>query len=432
MHPPDKYNAKRNLSAIVDFSNNINSNLNLDFALSNLLLTCFGKLTITKGVIALFDQNDILKIYLGKGIKEEELKLFYEKHRNDISENVFNDFIDNSKIKLVEKIISSDSVLGYLFLREKLDKSIFSDEDKEFISTVLKIGSTTIRNSQSFESLTELNKMLDSKINQLNSIFDLGKEFSGILEMKRVSKLLVYSISAQMLISKYAIVIYKENSTEILESKYENSKLNAIMDSKEIDNITSPVIISGETSFCNECVNLGIALIVPMMIKSEKKGLLFLGNRITKQEYSKSDIEYISSIASFAIISIENARLFNETIEKQKLEKDLETARNIQQNLLPKRFPRSDIFEISAVNKTAKQVGGDYYDVVKLDDKNTLIAIADVSGKGVQAALLMANVQAFLKSICKQNIALDKASNIMNDLVSENTIMGSFITFFWG
>ncbi len=77
-------------------------------------------------------------------------------------------------------------------------------------------------------------------------------------------------------------------------------------------------------------------------------------------------------------------------------------------------------------------VGGDYYDVVKLDNDKLLIAIADVSGKGVPAALLMANLQAFLKSICKQNLPLSEATNLMNDLVAENTTMGSFITFFWG
>jgi sigma-B regulation protein RsbU (phosphoserine phosphatase) len=149
-----------------------------------------------------------------------------------------------------------------------------------------------------------------------------------------------------------------------------------------------------------------------MKLKNEKKGLIFLGNRITKQEYSKSDIEYISSISSFAIISIENARLIKEEIEKQKIEKDLEIARNIQQNLLPKKFPYSKEYQIAAINKTAKRVGGDYYDIVKLDEKRLLIAIADVSGKGIQASLLMANLQAFLKSIYKQNYTLEEASNI--------------------
>jgi sigma-B regulation protein RsbU (phosphoserine phosphatase) len=135
---------------------------------------------------------------------------------------------------------------------------------------------------------------------------------------------------------------------------------------------------------------------------------------------------------SFAIISIENSRLFEETIEKQKMEKDLELARSIQQNLLPSKLPKSGHYQIAAINKTAKLVGGDYYDFVKLDENRLLIAIADVSGKGIQASLLMANLQAFLKSIYKQNYKLEEASNFLNDLVSENTTNGSFITFFWG
>lgn len=428
----DNNNALQNLSAIVDFSNNINSNLKLEFALNNLLLTCFGKLKITKGIIALFDEDGNLNISLAKGVTEEKLKIFPKLDLDNSNEHSFEEFVKECKIGIIEEIVSSDQLLGYLLLGEKFTKEEFDKQDKQFISTILSIGSTTIRNSQNFEQLSSLNKVLDSKINQLNSIFDLGKEFSSILELERVSKLLVYSVSAQMLISKYAIVIFSDAEKVILDSKYDHDLLTSLLNSQEIDEIQSPKKVDAENKFCKKCSELGVALIVPMMIKNEKKGLIFLGLRITKQEYSQSDIEYISSIASFAIISIENARLFNETLEKQKLEKDLETARNIQQNLLPNKIPISDTFEVAAINLTAKMVGGDFYDVVKLDDNRLLVAIADVSGKGIQASLLMANLQAFLKSIYKQNYKLQEASNFLNDLVSENTTNGSFITFFWG
>jgi len=432
MQSPDNHNARRNLSAIVDFSNNINSNLNLEFACNNLLLTCFGKLLVTKGIIALFDENGKIKICLSKGINPDKINSFPEFDIKDENFELIEEFSSEFGFGLVERIVSSDQLLGYILLGDKLNKEGFTNDDREFFSTILKIGSTTIRNALSFDSLTRLNKMLDSKINQLNSIFDLGKEFSGILEIKRVSKLLVYAVSAQMLISKYAIVIYDSSGFDILESKYDNNILKRIIESDEIKTIDQPIIANDQNEFCRDCKKFGIALIVPMTIKSEKKGIIFLGNRITKQIYSKSDIEYISSIASFAIISIENARLFKEALEKQKLEKDLEIARNIQNNLLPKEIPQSDIYKISAINRTARKVGGDFYDVVKLDDKRILLAIADVSGKGIQASLLMANLQAFLKSIYKQNYTLQEASNFLNDLVSENTTNGSFITFFWG
>lgn len=432
MQLPDNNTALRNLSAIVDFSNNINSNLNLEFALNNLLLTCFGKLTITRGLVALYDNNDELRITLSKGVKSEKIEHFPKNNRDDDFLTYFKNYNDDNYFGIIEEITSSGQLLGYLILGRKISNTDFSPEDKQFISTILKIGSTTIYNAQSFAKLNTLNKALDSKINQLNSIFDLGKEFSSILEIERVSKLLVYAVSAQMLISKYAIVIFESNETIILESKYEDEKLKTILECPEISEINEPRILDKNDIFCNKCTDLGIALIVPMKLKNEKKGLIFLGNRITKQEYSKSDIEYISSISSFAIISIENARLIKEEIEKQKIEKDLEIARNIQRNLLPKKFPYSKEYQIAAINKTAKRVGGDYYDVVKLDEKRLLIAIADVSGKGIQASLLMANLQAFLKSIYKQNYTLEEASNFLNDLVSENTTNGSFITFFWG
>jgi sigma-B regulation protein RsbU (phosphoserine phosphatase) len=149
-------------------------------------------------------------------------------------------------------------------------------------------------------------------------------------------------------------------------------------------------------------------------------------------EYKDADIEFIYSVASLAIISLENRRLFIEALEKQKLEEELDLAREIQRNLLPQSIPVYKNFEIAAMNLSSKQVGGDYYDVIAIDENSCYIAIADVSGKGVPAALLMANIQAFLQVICRQNIPIAEATGLINDLISQNTSDGRFITFFWG
>jgi sigma-B regulation protein RsbU (phosphoserine phosphatase) len=169
-----------------------------------------------------------------------------------------------------------------------------------------------------------------------------------------------------------------------------------------------------------------------MQIQGKTKGLIMLGKRINNVDYNSSDIEFIFSIGSLAIISLENKRLFKEAIEKQKYEEELEIARDIQRNLLPGSFPELKSFDITGVNISSKQVGGDYYDIIKLDSNNYCIAIGDVSGKGVPAALLMANLQAFLKTTCKHGMKLDEATTLINDLISENTTDGRFITFFWG
>lgn len=103
-----------------------------------------------------------------------------------------------------------------------------------------------------------------------------------------------------------------------------------------------------------------------------------------------------------------------------------------KKNLFPQIIPVHKNFEIAAMSITSQQVGGDYYDIIKLDNENYCLAIADVSGKGVPASLLMANLQAFLQVICRQNVPLTDATGLLNNLISENTADGRFITFFWG
>ncbi len=430
MQAPDDNIALRNLSALVDFANNINSNLNLDFALNNLILTCFGKLHTTKGIIALYE-NDKLVPKLSKGFTPDQANELLNISNNSF-DSEFNSFCANNKIAITEEIISSNQSMGFVLLGEKFSKQPYSNEDIQFLSTIVKLGSTVIKNIQNFEKLNLSNKQLDSKINQLNSLFDLGKEFGSIIEIDRISKLIVFSITAQMLVSKYAIVLINKKEVNILDSKFDNSILNQLLLECSCEDIKLPVVVDEKLDKYRKLKNIGVEVFIPMIIKNETKGIIFLGRRISNKNYSTSDLEYLFSVAGLAIISIENSTLFLETLEKQKIEKDLEIARNIQQNLLPNKLPKSDKFEISALNKTAKMVGGDFYDVVKLTEDKLLIAIADVSGKGIQASLLMANLQAFLKSIYKQNYKLNEASNFLNDLVSENTTNGSFITFFWG
>jgi len=425
--------ASRNLSALVDFSNLVNSSLDLNFALNNILLTCFGKFQTTKGIIALADDFNFLNISLSKGIAPSILEKFPSVKLTEYKDDpIFKSFIKENKFVLVKEIDFSDGPKGIIILGAKLIKQPYDKPDMDFLQTILNIGATAIENSINFEKLKGVNRNLDSKVNQLSSLFDLSKEFSGILDVSMVTKLLVFSIIGQLFVSKYAVVTCEENEFSILVNKFPDDKLKAALGNCNTGNFHSSMNEEQIKKELNEIGSLGVKLIIPMKIKNKTKGLILLAGRQNNLPFSQSDIEYASSVGGLAIISIENSRLFKETIEKQKLEKDLELATNIQKNLLPTRIPELPNFEISAYNETARHVGGDYYDVVQLPGNRLLFAIGDVSGKGVQAALLMANLQAFLQAISKQNILLPDASNLINDLVSDNTTDGSFITFFWG
>lgn len=423
----------RNLSALVDFGNLINSSLQTDFILNNLLLTSFSKFHITKGLVVVVNDGE-LNYVVAKGLPKNVIDDFPNIHEKDYQISVeLDEYLLKHKLVHSQEIHSANKLIGVIFLGERLSGEKYSSEDSKFLQTFLNISATALENSLSINKLKVANNNLDTKVHQLSALFDLSKEFSGILEIPLISKLLGFSIIGQLLVSKYAVVIFNENESEILESKFNSELFKKKIALLDIDEIQKPILCDGEieTQY-SPLFAMDIELIVPMQIKQKTKGLILLGHRNTGQKYSKSDIEFVASIGSLAIISIENSLLFKEAIEKQKLEKDLEIAKKIQRNLLPSKLPKMKNFEIAAFNSAAKQVGGDYYDAIKLGDGKVLLAIADVSGKGVQAALLMANLQAFLQSISKQNKELVDASNLLNDLVSENTSDGRFITFFWG
>jgi len=429
----DTLKIKRNLTALAEFSRIINSSFDLDFILNNVLLTCMGKFLATKGAIALNIEN-VYTLKASKGIPERILNTFPKisiEEKLDSHEG-FAGFMKEGGLSIAEEMLLSTNTLGILCLGEKLNKAPYTEDDIEFLKTILNISATAIRNTIVVDELSKVNRVLDSRVHRLNSLFDLSKEFGLFSESTRVAKLLIYSVIGQFLVSKFAVIIIDKDDIRLLESKYEEEEINKALSAADIKKISEPLFKNQIKSGFEQLAKLKVELVVPMQLQGETKGLILLGKRINNQDYTDDDVEFIYSVGSLAIISLENRRLFKEALEKQKMEEELEIARDIQKNLLPHSIPEFSNFDIAAVTLSSKQVGGDYYDIITLDQNTFCLAIGDVSGKGVPAALLVANLQAFLKTTCKQGMKLDEATGLINDLISENTTDGKFITFFWG
>lgn len=431
MNDSEDLKARRNLKALVELSRVVNSSLDLDFILNNLLLTCLGKFLATKGFIAL-NTHGSLQLKAQKGIADEQLANFPEiKDKSELQSDKFKNYLASLNISSFDEICSSQECLGIIALGEKLNKTSYSEDDLDFLHTITNIAATAIQNSLMLTELKKTNRILDSRISRLNSLFELSKEFGLFSESTKVARLLVYSIIGQFLVQKFAVVSFEGKNLKILESKFPQEELSNALKNYNTKLITNSISKQDIETAYSPLQKIGIELIIPMQLQGETKGLILLGKRANESEYSEADIEYIYSVGSLAIVSIENQRLFKEALEKQKIEEDLEIAHDIQRNLLPHKIPRFKNFDVVANTVFSKQVGGDYYDVIILDENNFSIAIADVSGKGVSAALMMASLQAFLKTICKHGMKIDDATGLINDLIEENTTDGKFITFFW-
>lgn len=148
--------------------------------------------------------------------------------------------------------------------------------------------------------------------------------------------------------------------------------------------------------------------------------------------YTNDDIEILMLLSSQVAIIIEKVMLHEQLIEKQRLETQLEVARQVQLELLPARDPQLEGFDISAYNFPTEEVSGDYYDWVRLYDDQIAIVIADVSGKGVPAALLMAFLRASLRAATHIGYATHISMSKVNYLLWESIERNQFVTAFYG
>lgn len=174
------------------------------------------------------------------------------------------------------------------------------------------------------------------------------------------------------------------------------------------------------------------ALVVPLIHKSRLLGFVSIGRRLSGGYYAAADVELLETLCDHAAIAVENARLYLETVEKHKMEQELEVAREIQSRLLPKGFPEIRGLKTHGVNVPSKHVGGDYYDVLPLGAGKVAVIIADVSGKGVPAALLMASLQSSLRAEADAGRAPREVIANLNQTIYEHTSGDTFVTIFYG
>jgi sigma-B regulation protein RsbU (phosphoserine phosphatase) len=157
-------------------------------------------------------------------------------------------------------------------------------------------------------------------------------------------------------------------------------------------------------------------------------GLIALGRKITERRYNAAEISLLQTLANQTSVAVINSYLYKESLEKTLMEEELAVARRIQRQFLPSRLPRTSGFALAGLNAPSKAVGGDYYDTVDVGDGCYLVAIADVAGKGVPAALLASMVQAAIRCQAPDRKPVGELMGRLNRLVHEATPEDRFAT----
>lgn len=173
----------------------------------------------------------------------------------------------------------------------------------------------------------------------------------------------------------------------------------------------------------------------PMIRKGELIGVIQVINKINDERFSDQDISFFTALATQCAIAIENNRLVEVELEAEQLNTELNTARKIQQKILPKELPAIKNGEILFSLTPAKHLGGDYYNVIRVNDHQCLILIADVSGKSVSAALIVASVYSFITTYLILNESSFDIKNFvesLNTFLASSTTQDKFVTAWFG
>jgi sigma-B regulation protein RsbU (phosphoserine phosphatase) len=172
-------------------------------------------------------------------------------------------------------------------------------------------------------------------------------------------------------------------------------------------------------------------LCVPLLIKGRIIGVVYVDNRLANGVFTPRDLELLSAIASSAAVAIENARLYQVAVEKGRLESELQIARQVQSSLLPKEIPTCPGWEFSALWQPARQVAGDFYDFIRLGQGQLGLLIADVTDKGVPAALFMALTHTILRASLRHLSSAAADLKRANRLICAESASGYFVTVFY-
>ncbi len=423
-----------NLENLIDLSNILLNSTNEKFIFDTILLSIMGKFGIKRGIV-----------FLQKSSKSKYYNVISSRGRTQYSHNI--SAIPIEDISLDNSLISDFYLNKFEFknengrnfiilLSEKLNKIEFTEEENKYLHLVAKIAQSALKNAFNNYKLEETKHNLEKRNQILNTLFEITQDYSIVNSYEEIFRMFSHRLMGQLMVSKFSMYYLKENEEiEQCINRFKNNLsiqlLNYLINYLDSPTDLNDLNISSE-NLLNEITKNEIQLFVPMYHNNIKKGFILLSKKMNNEKFSNDNINFLQALASATISTMENHRLINELIEKKNIENELNLALEIQNNLLPKSELNYKNYSLSGISKPSQQVGGDYLDYFVLSNGNIVFTIADVSGKGLPASLLMANVQAAFRALSMVDFDLYDLLNNLNKIVFQNTSPDKFVTMFVG
>lgn len=401
------------LESLLESAKLLNSTLNLDDLLGHLLRTVMGRYLIGRGAVAI---QDVVHVSRGGAALKAGSEFSVDAARA-------------AGLELIFDIATSGEKVGTLALGRPA-RGPLNTEETDFVQALTGLAASVIANALSHSQTVRLNSELDQKVQELRALLDLVRGLAATLDPEEIARLLLLTFSGRWAVTRCGVAAWKEGQPPIVRKRgLDLTKLDARRDS--LTDLSDASVLNAE-----QAAALGLpegSLLMPIRSSAGTYGAVVCGPRLRGVPYTDDDKEFGAGLVAQAAVAFDNAWHFRETIGKKQMEKELALAASIQLDLFPKQLAKLHATDVAARNRQARQVGGDYYDVIHVGPMKAaavehLVCVVDISGKGIFASLLMSNIQATLRAlVCREN-TLPVVAQTANDLLYATTPANRYAT----
>ena len=290
------------------------------------------------------------------------------------------------------------------------------------------------------EKIFDLEKELESKRETTRDIANIASVITSLLDIESVLAAAM-EIGIRQMNAEVGAVLQIIDNEPIVKVSWgvDSAILDTLIYKNDLDIVRyclqrrETIFDNGHNGLFPGNVSIRNFVCTPILTKEKVIGVMVIFNKETIEGFAYKDIQILEMICKFASVAVENSNLLKESLEKQRLEQELDLARQVQATFLPEDFKIPGL-NIASSYIPARQVGGDYYDLIPLTDKKLFFLIGDVTDKGVPAALVMTSVYSIIRSYLSSGDTLDVTVLMgqLNDILCNQIIKshGMFITLF--
>ena len=271
-------------------------------------------------------------------------------------------------------------------------------------------------------------RLLAVKQQQIDSLLEITRAVNNNMPITALSRIYENILHAQLGVTKIALFIKETEDRWVCITP---TDLPATVINYDVQVKFPLFTYITPVSAINDIALDGFEYLIPVTHKKEPIGFALIGSFGKDQSDTKEEkLKFIQTITNVIVVANENKKLFKSQVDQLVMQKELKLAADMQNMLVPSSLPNNERIEASAFYKPHKNIGGDYYDFITINENEVAFCISDISGKGIPAAILMANFQANMRILLTRKYTLPQFIDVLNGKVLEITKGEKFITLF--